>query len=177
MDVCRQYQRDLGAFVDDTASETQRDRLRAHLTQCDRCRRAAKELRRTRELVAGLPTPRPSPRLTASLAAGLRAQRVGRAERLWWRVSSQAWFQPAAVMALLLCVVVTGGAIYHGQSVQDLWTHQAQVARVYGAPTVASVPPVGDGYLTACVADHETFDRDRAFGPPDDFQTVAYSTQ
>jgi hypothetical protein len=175
MDLCREYEKLIGACVDNMATPEERARLDRHCESCPRCARGLSELRRTRQLLAGLPPVKHSPRLMPAISARLRAQRVSSAERLWWRASSHTWFQPAAVAAvLLLCIAITGTALYHGSPLQP-WSHlTGGVARMYTQPVPDASSPAMDDYVSYCVATHETFDRERAFGDPGAVQQCAY---
>jgi len=176
MDVCREYEKLMGACVDDTATPEERGRLDRHSESCPRCARAFRELKRTRELVVSLPPVKHSPRLLPAVCARLRAQRVSSAERLWWRAISHHMFQPTAVAAvLLLCIAVTGTAIYHGSALQPGADLTGQVAQMYPQPAVGGSLPAADDYVSYCVASHETFDRERAFGDPGGVQQCAYA--
>jgi anti-sigma factor RsiW len=175
MDVCRQYKGLLGAQVDGTATAEERVRLEGHLEQCARCAQAARELARTRQLVTGLPAAKPSPRLMPAISARLRAQRVSPVERLWWRWTSPTWLQPAAVaLILVLCIAVTGTAIYHAGPLQQALNRGSQVAQMYGPLAPGGLQAPGDDFVSFAVASHETFERDRAFGDPGGAQNCGY---
>ncbi len=175
MDICREYEKLMAACVDETATPDERAQLDRHVGSCTACARALAELRRTRELIVSLPPVKYSPRLMPALSTRLRAQRVSSAERLWWRTSSHVWFQPAAVaVVLLLCIAVTGAVMYRGLPAPSLRLF-GQVAQIYSPPAQGAVAPVTDDYVSYCVASHETFDRDRAFGDPGDVQQCAYA--
>jgi anti-sigma factor RsiW len=175
MDVCREYEKLMGACVDDTATLEERARLDRHAEGCTRCARAWGELKRTRELLISLPPVKHSPRLMPAVSARLRAQRVSPGERLWWRASSHPMFQPAVAAVLLLCIAVTGTAIYHGSALQPGTHLGSQVAQMYPQPAAGGSLPATDDYVSYCVASHETFDRERAFGDPGAVQQCAYA--
>ena len=177
MDVCRSHKGLIGSYVDGTATEGERSRVDEHLATCERCARAAAALKRTRALVAGLPQPTAPPRLMSAVSARLRTQRVGRAERFWWGISSHAWFQPAAVaMVLILCIVVTGTAIYQAGPLRNALDHRAEVAAAYG-PAVpgAMVAAADDSVTSSFVASHEMVERDQALGDPTAVMNCAYA--
>jgi anti-sigma factor RsiW len=174
MDVCRKYRNLIGAEVDGTLEPSDRTRLEAHLRSCPRCAMAARELGRTRRLVAGLPAPRPSPKLMPAISARLREQRVSRVERVWWGVSSRTWFQPAAVAAiLLLCIAVTGSVVLQTHPLGQAGSHASDVARMYPVPGPGGA--VADDYVSDCVQNHEAFERDRAFGDPGTVLLASYA--
>ena len=79
-------------------------------------------------------------------------------------------------MVLILCIVVTGTAIYHGSPLQTAVANQAGVAAAYG-PAVpgAMVAAADDSVTSSFVASHEMVENDRALGDPTAVMNCAYA--
>ena len=175
MDTCKRYKKLIASYVDDTASVEERETLERHLTECQACARATKELVRTRRLVAGLPPLHPPPRVLSAISARLRENHVGWLERLWWSFRPADWRAPAAAtVLLLLCVGIGTFALYGPGTTPERPQQQVMVARAYSPPDrgIVELPP--DDYVASCVLIHESFDENRVFGTPDEAQFVSY---
>lgn len=74
--TCREFRRKHDAYVDDTLSGVEFDRLAQHRRVCERCAQLDTRVRRALLVARNLPTIEPSADFSARLQARLRAERL-----------------------------------------------------------------------------------------------------
>jgi hypothetical protein len=106
------------------APETATSGVKAHVAECDECRKKLEELRATMALMDSWEAPEPSPyfmtRMNALLDEARQEPRAGWLERLRARIvyGPQMHVRPVAAMALTVVLLLGGGA-YLGVSNWD----------------------------------------------------------
>jgi anti-sigma factor RsiW len=99
----------LSEFLDGTLRDPDRDRIGAHLAACEACRREARELERTVDLLRVLPREEPPPALAAAVMARIRGHEPGLLERLRLALpalSGAPWVAPVAALSVALALVM-----------------------------------------------------------------------
>lgn len=149
---CEKFQPLLSEYADGTLAGTDGACLQEHLTACDDCARAAREMRALRGLLHALPTRRASEGFDAHLAARLAAVRRPVRLPLWPRL-----LRPA--LALSAATAAVAGLLLN-------------------APHPGLTPPVpvsiaADPLVSHCVEQHQRY----AATQPSDLAAQSLSTQ
>ena len=174
MKNCRQYRYLIAGFVDGTASEAEAARLAEHRAECAHCDVYARELKRTRDLVRGLPRLEPSSSMMPAMSARLQDQKVSWWERLFWAFRMSDMRVPAAVTVCLVLLIGVGMVAVRGVSpvaAPSVAHAPATHLEVYQPPAVTTVmngsKPLDD-YYVSCERYHQ------AYASPDDVQLASY---
>lgn len=105
---CRKYQEHITAAIDNALSESERERLEAHLTGCPECRRELEVEKLTRQFVKMRCKRREVPaHLMQSITSAVVADNPGESRlSLWRRISASLYFRPALAFALAFIAIV-----------------------------------------------------------------------
>jgi anti-sigma factor RsiW len=173
MKTCRHYRHLIAAFVDGTASADEVAALAAHRAECPHCDAYARELRRTRDLVRGLPRLEPSSPILPGVSARLRAQKVSWLGGLFCAFRMSDMRMPAVVAVLLVLLIGAGVALVNGTpplAGPTVANVSPAHLGVYSPPAVASVinaAPLDDYYIS-CQRYHQ------AYASAEDVQLASY---
>jgi anti-sigma factor RsiW len=97
---CRDYEAQIGDYVDDTLDETQRASVESHLATCASCRTLVSDFIMIRSTSQTLEDQVPPPHIWRHIAAAIDAEPrplLGLGGAQWWRA-----FAPVAAMAILV---------------------------------------------------------------------------
>jgi hypothetical protein len=110
---CREFRRNHDAFIDDTLSGVDIDRMANHCRVCESCSQLDTRVRRALLLARNLPTIQPSPAFGERLQARLSVERalLSAAARSERAMSAGRWrpFSPVAYSAVLAGVLAAAG--------------------------------------------------------------------
>lgn len=146
---CKAVQACLSAFIDREVDVNEMRCIRAHLADCECCRREESDLRCLKSLLSGAPCFEPPADLESRLMSGIRrpAQRTG--NRAVGRLGQFALVASVAAAVMLVGLRLFGGREESIRSVSDLPDITADVRRdqvyeaastepLYGAPVITA---------------------------------------
>lgn len=99
----------LSAYLDGEVDPVRKGEIEDHLSSCEGCRQALKEIRQTVEAVRGMGPAEPPPWLTGWIMARVREEQASRRGWLAWFVSP-SFLRPAMSMAV---VVLIAGIVWN----------------------------------------------------------------
>ena len=131
----------LSEYLEGDLAQGAKQQMESHLAGCDDCASELRGLRRTRDLLRGLPALEPPPDLADAVMARLHAGEgaPGLAARFsaWWADFFEVGWPPpiaAAAMGLVAVAVIQGG------DVSFVWGNEPDAAQVADARSAA--PPI-----------------------------------
>jgi len=105
MKICQEIRQNLSAYQDDEVIQTQRNNIKAHLHNCDPCRKYIADLRQTTQLINSLPQIKSGPNFTRRVMNSVPDT------SLWNRLLGKPLRRfpvPSAAIAMVIVGLLTG---------------------------------------------------------------------
>ncbi|MBT3486409.1 MAG: zf-HC2 domain-containing protein [Desulfobacula sp.] len=105
MKICHKIRQKLSAYQDGEVSQSQRDNIKAHLGNCDSCRKYLADLGQTYQLINSLPQIKPDPMFTRKVINSVAET------SLWNRLFGKPlrlFPVPSAAIAMIIVGLLTG---------------------------------------------------------------------
>ena len=145
--TCREFRRKHDAYVDDTLSGAELDRMAQHRRVCERCAQLDTRVRRALLVARNLPTIQPSADFSARLQARLRAERM--AMDLTGRSGVFVTTERRSMLGNSTYAMLAASALMAAGLAGYAATSSERDDAIRLAPVVASVPETEPMALTA----------------------------